>query len=158
MCSGLTSGKWACSACQAGSSSGSNIRVPFARRGPFLSLRPAGGAEETPSPGAVILRKAQGSGEAPPAGWGAPAVSTGADSCATLDGRDRSARFERGHAVRKLLVASQKGGVGKTTSSVNLAAAAALAGNRVLLLDADPLSSISSSLNLAQHPQRQTLR
>jgi chromosome partitioning protein len=60
--------------------------------------------------------------------------------------------------VRKLLVASQKGGVGKTTSSVNLAAAAALAGNRVLLLDADPLSSISASLNLAAHPQRQTLR
>src|SRR5947209_11475388 len=61
-------------------------------------------------------------------------------------------------AVRKLMVASQKGGVGKTTTSVNLAAATALAGARVLLLDADPLSSISVSLNLAQHPQRQTLR
>ncbi len=60
--------------------------------------------------------------------------------------------------VRKLLVASQKGGVGKTTTSINLAAATALAGARVLLLDADPLSSISSSLNLAEHPERQTLR
>jgi chromosome partitioning protein len=60
--------------------------------------------------------------------------------------------------VRKLLVASQKGGVGKTTTSINLAAAAAMAGTRVLLLDADPLSSISVSLNLAEHPQRQSLR
>src|SRR5947209_19110548 len=61
-------------------------------------------------------------------------------------------------AVRKLMVASQKGGVGKTTTSINLAAAAALAGARVLLLDADPLSSISTSLNLADRPQREPLR
>ncbi len=61
-------------------------------------------------------------------------------------------------AVRKLLVASQKGGVGKTTTSINLAAGTALAGSRVLLLDADPLSSISTSLNLAVHPNRHPLR
>jgi chromosome partitioning protein len=61
-------------------------------------------------------------------------------------------------AVRKLLVASQKGGVGKTTTSINLAAAAAQAGARVLLLDADPLSSISAALNLSQHPRRKVLR
>jgi chromosome partitioning protein len=57
-----------------------------------------------------------------------------------------------------LLVASQKGGVGKTTTSINLAAATALQGARVLLLDTDPLSSISGSLQLANHPHRQTLR
>jgi chromosome partitioning protein len=61
-------------------------------------------------------------------------------------------------AVRKLLVASQKGGVGKTTTSINLAAATAMAGARVLLLDADPLSSISASLNLTEHPRRRPLR
>jgi chromosome partitioning protein len=61
-------------------------------------------------------------------------------------------------AVRKLLVASQKGGVGKTTTSMNLAAGAARAGARTLLLDADPLSGISAALNLANHPDRQTLR
>jgi chromosome partitioning protein len=61
-------------------------------------------------------------------------------------------------AVRKLLVASQKSGVGKTTTSMNLAAAAAAAGARVLLLDADPLSSITGSLNLAEHPRRRPLR
>ncbi len=60
--------------------------------------------------------------------------------------------------MRKLLVASQKGGVGKTTTSINLAAATAMAGTRVLLLDVDPLSSISVSVNLSDHPRRQSLR
>jgi len=60
--------------------------------------------------------------------------------------------------VRRLLIASQKGGVGKTTTSMNLAAAAALSGTHVLLLDADPLSNISAALNLVEHPQRRPLR
>ncbi len=60
--------------------------------------------------------------------------------------------------MRKLLVASQKGGVGKTTVSMNLAAATAQAGSRVLLLEADPVGSISTTLHLAQHPQRKPLR
>ncbi len=60
--------------------------------------------------------------------------------------------------MRKLLVASQKGGVGRTTTSINLAAAAALAETRVLLLDADPLSSVSAALDLENHPGRRLLR
>lgn len=60
--------------------------------------------------------------------------------------------------MRKLLVASQKGGVGKTTTSMNLAAATALTGTRVLLLDADPLSNVSTALHLAEHPHRRSLR
>lgn len=60
--------------------------------------------------------------------------------------------------MRKLLVASQKGGVGKTTTSLNLAAAAVQAGTRVLLLDSDPLSSISGAINLTAHPRRRVFR
>lgn len=41
---------------------------------------------------------------------------------------------------------------------MNLAAATALTGTRVLLVDADPLCNISTALKLAAHPRRQTLR
>ncbi len=43
-------------------------------------------------------------------------------------------------------VANQKGGVGKTTTSVNLAAAAAAAGRRTLLIDADAQANATSAL------------
>ena len=60
--------------------------------------------------------------------------------------------------MRKLLVASQKSGVGKTTTSINLAAATAAAGAKVLLLDADPLSGVSQTLNLTDFAGRRLLR
>jgi chromosome partitioning protein len=40
--------------------------------------------------------------------------------------------------MRRIAVVNMKGGVGKTTTAVHLAAGAALAGRRVLLVDADP--------------------
>ena len=50
--------------------------------------------------------------------------------------------------MRTLLVASQKGGVGTTATAVNLAAAAAAAGRRVLLFDADPRGGVAAALAL----------
>jgi chromosome partitioning protein len=106
-----------------------------------------------PAPGTLGIRTAAdlAAGAVALADESTPMARSVAHQLLVKEGLRLSEPLPRPDRPRIMVVANQKGGVGKTTSTVNMAAALAQHGLRVLVIDLDPQGNASTALAIDHH-------
>jgi chromosome partitioning protein len=106
-----------------------------------------------PAPGTPGVRTAAdlAAGAVALADESTPMARSVAHQLLVREGRRLNDPLPRPERPRVMVVANQKGGVGKTTSTVNMAAALAQHGLHVLVIDLDPQGNASTALSIDHH-------